>query len=225
MQNIFIIIPAKNEQKSIETVLQDVQKYGYTNIVVVDDGSTDQTGRIARDAGAIVLTHFINRGQGAALRTGTEYALQNNADIIIHFDADGQMRAEDIKKLIQPLLEETADMSLGSRFMGEGSNIPPLRKLVLKCAKIFMRVFFNVKTTDPQSGFRALNKKAARQITITQRGMAHCGEILEDALRKKLIIKEVPVIIRYTEYSKKHGQNNLAAFTIASKLLWRKLMR
>lgn len=224
-QNIFIIIPARNEEHSIPAVINDLKQHGYTNIIVVDDGSTDATHQTATSLGVTVLTHYVNRGQGAALRTGTEYALNQNADIIVHFDADGQMRAEDIKTVTQPLINGTADLSFGSRFLTKGSNIPPLRTLILYGGKIFMRIFFNVRTTDPQSGFRCMTRKAARTVTITQRGMAHCSEILEEALKNKLTITEVPIIIRYTDYSKRHGQTNLAALTIASKLLWKKLMR
>ena len=224
-EKTYIVIPAHNEEKSIKTVIEDLQNSGYNNIIVVDDGSKDNITQIAQECGASVLTHLINRGQGAALKTGTDYALIQGADIIVHFDADGQMRAEDIKKVIKPILDYDKEVSFGSRFIENTSNMPVLRKILLKLGKIFMRVFFRVNTTDPQSGFRALSRKAAQQIEITQRGMAHCSEILEQVRRKKIPFAEVPVTILYTEYSKQHGQNNLAAIKIASKLIWSKIIR
>lgn len=222
---VFVIIPAYNEENSIRNVIKDLKNYGYENILVVDDGSKDKTTTNATEEGASVITHLINRGQGAALKTGTDYALSQGADIIVHFDADGQMRAEDITRLTEPLIRGEKEVCFGSRFINNTSNIPPLRKIMLKLGKIFMTIFFRVKTTDPQSGFRALTKKAAQKIEITQRGMAHCSEILEQVKRKKLNYSEVPVTILYTDYSKKHGQSNIAALRIATKLIWSKLMR
>ena len=225
MNKTFIVIPAHNESSSITTVINDLKKHKYNNIIVVDDGSKDTTSTLAKQAGATVLRHYINRGQGAALKTGTEYAVSQEADIIVHFDADGQMRAEDITTVIQPLIEGKADISFGSRFLSSESNIPLLRKIILILGRLFMRTVFKVKTTDPQSGFRALTKKAAQTIEITQRGMPHCSEILAQVHKKKITFTEVPVTILYTDYSKKHGQSNIEALRIATKLLWSKLMR
>lgn len=222
---IFVVVPAYNEEKSIPFVLNDLRKNNYDNIIVVDDGSKDTTTKSSQHAGAIVLTHHVNRGQGAALRTGTEYALSQGADIIVHFDADGQMRAEDIKPVIRPLIKGAADVSFGSRFLEKKSSIPFLRKTLLLFGRVFMTAFFGVKTKDPQSGFRALTRKAAQHIEITQRGMAHCSEILEQVHKKQLTFTEVPVTIFYTDYSKQHGQDNMAALKIAAKLIWSKLMR
>lgn len=225
MTNTFIVIPARNESTSITRVINDLKKYKYDNIIVVDDGSKDTTSIIAEQAGATVVKHHINRGQGAALRTGTEYALSQGADIIVHFDADGQMLAQDITTVIKPLIEGKSEVSFGSRFISNKSNIPPVRKLLLVLGRIFMRTLFNVTTTDPQSGFRALTKKAAQFIEITQRGMPHCSEILAQVHKKKIQFTEVPVTIVYTDYSKKHGQSNIEALRIAAKLLWGKIMR
>ncbi|MBI4140862.1 glycosyltransferase family 2 protein [Candidatus Woesearchaeota archaeon] len=225
MNKTFIVIPARNESSSITTVINDLKKHKYDNIIVVDDGSKDTTSILAKQAGATVLRHYINRGQGAALKTGTEYAVLQEADIIVHFDADGQMRAEDISTVIQPLIEGKADVSFGSRFLSNDSNIPTARKMMLVLGRIFMRALFKVTTTDPQSGFRALTKKAAQSIEITQRGMPHCSEILAQVHKKKIVFTEVPVKIIYTDYSKKHGQSNIEALRIATKLLWSKLAR
>ena len=222
---ICIIIPAYNEERIISQVIADLKKQNYKNIIVVDDGSRDNTAQIAEKAGATVITHYINRGQGAALRTGTEYALLQNADIIVHFDADGQMQAKDIGAVIEPLLKGQKEVCFGSRFMTNTSNVPALRKIILRLGKIFMKIFFRVNTTDPQSGFRAMTKDAARKIEITQRGMPHCSEILEQVRKKNIPFTEVPVTILYTDYSKQHGQNNFASVKIAAKLIWGKFVR
>lgn len=223
---IFIVIPAHNEEHSIKQVLENLKQTGYEQIIVVDDGSRDNTTKIAQEQGAITLTHIINRGQGAALKTGTEYAITQGADIIVHFDADGQMRAQDIQKLIQPIIKNNAEICFGSRFIDNSSNIPPIRKTVLKLGRMFMKIVFRVNMTDPQSGFRALSKNAAQKIEITQRGMPHCSEILEQVRRKKIPFAEVPVTIIYTAYSKKHShQEPLAAIKIATKLIWSKIIR
>ncbi|MBI4016898.1 MAG: glycosyltransferase family 2 protein [Candidatus Aenigmarchaeota archaeon] len=226
MDSVFIVIPAFNEEKSIVGVIKDLFSRNYRNVVVVDDGSSDRTAEFAAEAGAEVLVHPINRGQGAGLRTGTDYALSKGADIIVHFDADGQMRAEDIASLVKPLKSGKAEVSFGSRFMAKKSNMPIVRKFLLRFGfKTFMRIMYGVSMSDPQSGFRAMTAGAARQIHITQRGMAHCSEIIEEVHRKKIPFIEVPVVIRYTEYSLKHGQSNLDGFRIVARLVWRKLLK
>ncbi len=221
-QKIIAVIPAYNEAKTIREVISGV-KEEVDEVVVVDDASIDGTGGEAIMAGAKVLAHLVNRDQGAALKTGTYYALSKGADIIIHFDADGQHRVEDIKKLVEPLLKGEAEVVLGSRFMGEVSNIPPLRKIVLFLGKLFNRLFLGVKLTDPQSGLRALSRRAAEQIEITEDGMAHCSEILGQI--KKMRVKEVPVVVNYTKYSKSKGQSSWNAFRIGLRLIFKKFLR
>lgn len=225
MKNVFVVIPAFNEEKSVGGVLDGLRKSGYENVVVVDDGSKDRTVDVALEHGAVVLSHAVNRGQGAALRTGTEFALEQGADVVVHFDADGQMRAEDISVLVDQLSKEKADVVFGSRFLDKKSNIPITRMIFLSLGRVFMRGLYGVVMSDPQSGFRALSASAAREICITQRGMAHCSEIIEEVHRKGLRFVEVPVVIRYTNYSLQHGQSNLNAFRIAGRLLWKKLVR
>lgn len=219
---IVAVIPAFNEAKMIRQVVREV-KEEVDQVIVVDDASEDKTGDLAKSEGAKVLTHLVNRDQGAALQTGTDYALLKGADIIIHFDADGQHRVEDIKKLVEPLLKEEAEVVLGSRFMGEVSNIPLIRKRVLVLGKLFNRLFLGVKLTDPQSGLRALSRQAASKIEITEDGMAHCSEILGQV--KKMRVKEVPIVVNYTKYSKQKGQSSLNAIRIGLKLIFKKLVK
>ena len=173
-------------------------------IVVIDDGSVDKTYSLARARGVVVLKHIINRGQGAALQTGNEYALAKGADIIVHFDADGQFVAEEIKDLIKPLLNDEYDLVLGSRFLEKLSKLPKFKKyLILPIARIINIIFLNVNLTDPQNGLRALSARTARQIIISQDGMAHCSEILAQAVRLNLRIKEIPSTVIYYNFGQK----------------------
>ncbi|MFH1187242.1 MAG: glycosyltransferase family 2 protein [bacterium] len=225
--NTFIIIPAYNEEKTIAQAVGETKKFG--RVVVVDDGSKDFTKDLAKDAGAEVLSHVINRGQGAALRTGVEYALNNGADIIVHFDADGQHCADDIEKIITPILLNESDVVLGSRFLKDKSSaenkIPFARFIVLKSAIIFTRIISGIKITDAHNGFRALSKSAAQKIKITQDGMAHASEILDEIIKNNLKYKEIPVQVKYTDYSKSKGQSSLNFFNILKDLLFSKIFR
>lgn len=225
--NTFIIIPAYNEQKTIADVVNEVKKFG--RVVVVDDGSKDLTKDLAKNAGAEILTHIINRGQGAALRTGTEYALINDADIVIHFDADGQHNSSDIERIIEPILLDRTDIVLGSRFLKEKADsknkIPFIRFLLLKSAIIFTRVISGIKITDTHNGFRALSKNAAQKIKITQDGMAHASEILDEIIKNNLKYEEIPVEVKYTDYSKNKGQSSLNSLNILKDLLFGKIFR
>lgn len=213
----YIIIAAYNEEKAIRKVLQDVSQY-CKNIVVVDDGSTDRTFEIAKECGVEVLKHPINRGQGAALKTGIDYALKNGADAIVTFDADGQMQAKEIKQIILPVLEKTADIVTGSRFLGQ-TNIPFLRKIMLKLAVWFTKFTSGVNVTDAHNGFRAISALAAKQMNLQQDKMAHASEIINEISRLKLKHKEVPVTINYSDYSLKKGQKISGLFKILFDLV------
>jgi glycosyltransferase involved in cell wall biosynthesis len=221
----WIVIPAYNEEKKIEEVVTGLKKAGYLRIVVVDDGSKDGTGQKAYFASAIVLKHIANRGQGAALRTGIEYALENEAEIIVTFDSDGQHQPEDIAPLILPLQEGKAEVALGSRFLNFHSNTPLVRKIFLKGGAGIFRAIYGVRLTDSHNGLRAFSKKAAQAINITQDRMEHASEIIEEISKKRLKYVEVPVTIKYTSYSLQHGQKTSNAFKILLKMFVNKLMR
>ncbi|HPD07739.1 MAG TPA: glycosyltransferase family 2 protein [Patescibacteria group bacterium] len=200
---IVCVIPAWNEAKTIVNVIQDVKKH-VDEVIVVDDGSEDKTANLAHSAGATVLVHRLNRGQGAALRTGTIYALNHGADIIVHFDADGQFTAQDIPKVIAPIVQGEADIVFGSRFLGAEHNMPPFKKrVVLPLARLFNLVFLGVRVRDPQNGFRALSAKAARQLNWQQDRMAHCSEILWLTRKAKLRYQEVGVKVKYNDFGQK----------------------
>ena len=152
------------------------------------------------------MRHIINRGQGASLRTGTQLALDNRADIIIHFDGDDQFQASDIPEIIKPLINNQADAVLGSRFLGKESNLPKTKKnIIMPLARFINRLFFNIRLSDPQSGFRALNRACALNLKIENDGMAHCSEILYQLFKNKNRVVEVPITVIYHDYGQKFG--------------------
>lgn len=225
MQGVFIVIPARNEAQKIGEVLLEIQKEGFKNIVVVDDGSTDKTAEVASKNGAMVLRHVINRGQGAALKTGNVFSLQQNAEIIVHFDADGQMQVGDIALMLKPILAKEVDVTLGSRFLGQVENIDLGKKIVLKFARILVFLLYKIWLTDPQNGFRALTRQACEKINIKSNRMEHAGEILGEIKKKALRYKEIPVTIKYTDYSRIKGQHWTASFSLGLKMIFQKLLK
>lgn len=217
---IFCVIPAFNEAKNIAEAVSSV-KLIIDNILVVDDGSSDDTAKLAKSAGAIVLKHLVNRGQGAALQTGNEFCQQENADIIIHFDADNQFLAKEIIDIIEPIKKNQADIVFGSRFLGKKSNMPFFKKnIIMPLAKLINHLL-KIKTTDPQNGFRAFNKKTAELIKIENDGMAHCSEILYKAHKLNLKIKEVPITVIYHHF----GNNFSGGIRIIKDLILRKIIK
>lgn len=221
-KKIFAVIAAYNEERTISQVLQDIEKY-VDWIVVVDDGSSDHTSQQAKGRKVILLKHPFNLGQGAALQTGFEYAKRKMADIVITYDADGQFLAKDIPKLIEPIMQNKADIVLGSRFLGKTVNMPYSRLLTLKMGIIFTFIFSNLKLTDVYNGLRALNQIALQKITITQNRLAHASEILDKIKTNNLRFREIPVTVKYTRYSKQKGEKNLNAVKVFVDLVSRKL--
>jgi glycosyltransferase involved in cell wall biosynthesis len=220
-KKIFFVIPAYNEGKSIGRVVNELKKAGYNNIVVIDDSSKDNTYAEAKKRKAIVLKHIINRGQGAALRTGIDYALKNGAEIIVTFDSDGQHRIEDLEAMLGPVVKGEADVTLGSRFLKK-TDMPFSRKILLKGSILVQWVFYGVKLSDAHNGYRVLSRRAAEQIKIDSDRMEHASEIVEEIMKKKIKYKEVPVVIRYSGYSMKKGE---ASFFGAVKILFKMVIR
>ncbi len=202
---IIVVTPAYNEEKTIVEVINKVKPL-VDEIVIVDDGSSDQTVQLAEQQGVTVLRHLINRGQGAALQTGNQYALKNNADIIVHFDADGQFLAEEIKDIVQPLEQGEAEVVFGSRFLEKKSEIPWFKeKIILPIGRIVNKFFVGKSLTDSQNGFRALSRKAAEKIKIENNEMAHNTEIQAKVFKNKLKVKEVPVTIIFNDFGQRFG--------------------
>jgi len=218
---IITVIPAYNEAAKIEKVITKLKPY-VTEIIVVDDASQDNTFEIAQAAGALTIRHIINRGQGAALRTGTQLALGRDADIIVHFDADDQFQAEDIPEMIAPICDGSADAVLGSRFLTKKSKLPKSKEyIIMPLARLVNRLFFGIKLSDPQSGFRALSRKSAEKLTIENDGMAHCTEIIHKLFKNNDRIVEVPITVVYHEF----GQKLSGGFKIIKDIIIQKLIK
>lgn len=208
------VIPAFNEEDTIADAVRDALAYT-DGVVVVDDASKDATGEKAFSAGASVLRHVINRGQGASLQTGTNFALSElQADIIVHFDADLQMQGKEIPQLITCLKERNADIVLGSRFLGKAINMPFSRRMTIKLAWLFTMLVSGIRVSDTHNGFRALTKKAAQVIQLRSDRMAHASELLDAIRIHKLNYAECPVTISYTEHSLKKGMRFMGGFVV-----------
>ena len=174
---VYVVIPAYNEGPVISRVVNGVERAGYA-VVVVDDGSEDATAELARAAGATVIRHVFNLGQGASLQTGIDYALAQGAECIVTFDADGQHRVSDISRLTEAMVRTRADFVLGSRFLGEAPKLPPLRRLLLQAATAFTRLTTGLQLTDTHNGLRAMTRRGAAAIRLRQNRMAHASEFL-----------------------------------------------
>jgi len=221
---IYVVIAAYNEGVVISRVVADVKRAGYP-VVVVDDGSRDATADHARSAGATVIEHPFNLGQGAALQTGIDYAVAQAAEIIVTFDADGQHRVSDISRLTDALVQEQADFALGSRFLGQAPNLPPARRLMLRAATLFTRLTSGLQVTDTHNGLRAMTRNGAAAIRLQQNRMAHASECLSQIGASGLRYVERPVTIEYTAYSLAKGQNMRDAVLILLDLFARRLYR
>ncbi len=220
----WVIIAAWNEATRLPDVLRSLRPLPY-EVLVVDDGSSDQTAETAKNFGVWVLRHLVNRGQGAALRTGIEFALQHEAEIIITFDADGQHKSADLTALLKPIQDDEADLVLGSRFLGSCPGIPVLRMLLLKAAVTFTRLTTGLKLTDAHNGLRAMSRFTAERIRFTEDGMAHASQIISIAARERLRVKEAPCTISYSSQTLAKGQSNKAALTILGRLVISRLTR
>jgi glycosyltransferase involved in cell wall biosynthesis len=222
--NVYVVIAAYNEAAVISRVVSEVGRAGYP-VIVVDDGSKDATADHARRAGAAVISHPFNLGQGAALQTGIDYALEQGARAVVTFDADGQHRVSDISRLTDALVRERADFALGSRFLGQAPNLPPLRRLVLRAATVFTRLTTGLQVTDTHNGLRAMTRRGAAAIRLRQNRMAHASECLSQIGASGLHYVEQPVTIEYTAYSLAKGQSIRDAVLILLDLFARRLYR
>lgn len=203
----WIIVPAFNEATVIGEVVAELRTV-FEHVVCVDDGSADGTGDIARQAGAFLVRHPINLGQGAAIQTGVEYARnQPGAKVFATFDADGQHRVKDVTRMIDRLSQGDVDIVIGTRFGRQVANRPPfLKRMVLQTAARMSRRGRRLGLTDTNNGLRVFNKTVADGMNITMSGMSHATEIVMMIAENHWRVAEVPVEVLYTEYSKSKGQ-------------------
>lgn len=208
-KDIYIIVPVFNEAKIIRQVVLSLLGYNYS-VVVIDDASTDSTIKCLAEMPIHLLKHEVNLGQGAAIQTGIDYAILQNAKIFVTFDGDGQHNAKDIVNLIQPLLMNEADVVLGSRFLPTAfTNVSFFRRVAIQTAIVLNFMMTGLLLSDAHNGLRAFNTKAANLFDLKENSMAHASEILFKVNKYKLRYKEIPVTILYTEYSRRKGQSLL----------------
>lgn len=220
---VFVVIAAYNEGAAIGEVVAELAPHYH--VVVVDDGSRDHTPEAALGAGAHVLRHVVNRGQGAALQTGITYALQQGARFVVTFDADGQHRADDIPALVGPIAAGEVDVCLGSRFLEHGAAVPLSRRILLSGAVLFTLLTSRIRLTDAHNGLRAFSRRAASRFDIQLDRMAHASELIDQVRDSGLSYREVPVHIRYTAYSMAKGQRGSAALRVLFDYLVGRVLR
>lgn len=215
---VFILIPAYNETQVIGKVIQKIKEAGYNNIVVVDDGSSDNLLNFLQKP-LYFLKHKKNLGQGAALQTGFSFVKNLNFEYLITFDADGQHDPKNLDILLHEIIVTKADIIFGSRFLSFDNKLPLKKRILLKIARYINFLFTGLLLSDAHNGLRILNKKAVNSINITENGMAHATEFLFEVKLHKLTWKEVPVIIHYSKYSIKKGQRISNSIKILIDLL------
>jgi glycosyltransferase involved in cell wall biosynthesis len=218
--SIHILIPAYNEETVIGEVIKEVQSAGYDKIIVVDDGSSDNTYQKASDEKNVIsLKHFLNRGKGAAIKTGIEAAKILGADIVVTIDGDGQHNPDNIKQMID-LIENGDDVVLGSRLKNP-KGMPMYKIIHNQIGNFLVWIIYGLWVTDSQSGFRAYSKKAIQSIETKTDRYEYDSEVIREIYRNKLKYTEIPIEVRYTEYSmsKVHKMNLKNGFKTLIKMI------
>jgi polyprenyl-phospho-N-acetylgalactosaminyl synthase len=221
---VFVVIPAYNENAVLRSTVLDLLPLGYS-IVIVDDGSATPAIGCLEGLDVYCVRHDINLGQGAALQTGSDFALLKGGRIVVHFDADGQHGASMIQRLIEPIVNGDVEVTLGSRFLDprDRQAVPLQKQWLLKAGVFVSWLFTGMWLSDTHNGLRALSRTAAERIVLKENGFAHATEILDLLRRAKIRYREVPVSIRYTDYSRKKGQSIFNSCNILIDLLLRRI--
>lgn len=217
-----VIIPALNEASQLANVLLKLKKYNFNEIVVIDDGSKDQTYKIAKKEGVHILHHCQNCGMGAATQTGIEWGLLHNFDLFFTLDADGQQDPKDLLKIKKAL--ELNECVIGSRFLKQ-NKIPIFRRVANKIANISTGIFFGVWVTDSQSGMRGFTKKVAKRLNLYANGFEYCSAFVREVTFAGFEIFEIPIFVQYTSESMAKGQNFSEGIKTFGKLFLRALSR
>jgi polyprenyl-phospho-N-acetylgalactosaminyl synthase len=221
MARTWVVIPMYNEGSVISEVVADVRKT-FPYVVCVDDGSSDESAASAASAGAVVVTHPINMGQGAALQTGFDYALSDPLMTdVVTFDADGQHQVADATGMVDKLRAEKLDVVIGSRFLDERTEVARFRKLILKAAAVYTRWTSGMALTDAHNGLRAIDRGVLERLRLKQNRMAHASELVDKIGALKVRWAEYPTHIIYSDYSKAKGQSLLNSVNILFELIFR----
>lgn len=225
-RDVWIVVPAYTEASVIAGVVTDVRAV-FPNVVVVDDGSPDDTGDRAHAAGAHVVRHPVNLGQGAAIQTGVEYARSRpGAAVFATFDADGQHRVKDVMRMIDRLTAEHLDIVVGTRFGGQVSErMPALRRVLFPIIAKLSPASRKLGLTDAHNGLRVFNRTVADSLNITMNGMSHASEFISLMVENRWRVGEEPVEILYTDYSMSKGQPLVNGVNIVFDGLLRGRMR
>ena len=226
-KRVCVIIPAYNEATAIGGVIKDVyrifKKSAYRlSVVVINDGSTDFTARVAKKSGAIVISHIVNSGAGGATATGLRYAKKYGYDITITMDADGQHAAKDILKGVTEIDNTDIDLLIGSRLIN-AEGMSRVKIIGNKGLSLITFLLFHIRSTDSQSGLRVFSKRALEKLYWKTNGYEFCSEMLWRASQLNLNISEYPIQAIYTDYSKSKGQNNWNAINIIKSLARRRI--
>lgn len=218
MDSTVVVVPMYNESAVVGEVLARVRS-SFDRVVCVDDGSADGSDAIARAAGATVLRHAVNLGQGAALQTGFDWVLASTrATHVVTFDADGQYSVDDALAMVDLAQRTGVDIVLGSRNLGRTDGQPLARRVLMRAALGFSRRSTGLALTDTHNGLRVLNRKALLAMSLRQRGMAHASEIESRIRSAGLSWVEHPITMTYTDYTRRKGQSNVNAFNVVFDL-------
>ena len=221
MNDTWVVVPLFNEEEVIGDVVRDLRGT-FPQVVCVDDGSQDGSSAEARAAGAVVVRHSLNLGQGASLQTGIHYALSDpRTRFVVTFDADGQHQVSDAVAMVERLRAGAADVIFGSRFLDSRTRPGGIKRLVLKAAVLHSNATTGVHLTDAHNGLRALNRQFCEQLNIRQNRMAHASEIVGQVGRSQARVVEHPVHILYTDYSRSKGQSVLNSVNIVAELFFK----
>lgn len=221
MEDTWVVVPLFNEEQVIGDVVRDLRGT-FPQVVCVDDGSRDGSAAAAREAGAVVVRHSLNLGQGASLQTGIQYALSDpQMRYVVTFDADGQHQVSDALAMVQRLRAGEADAVFGSRFLDSRTQPGLVKRLVLKTAVMYSNATTGVRLTDAHNGLRALTRQCCERLDIRQNRMAHASEIVHQIGRSRARVVEHPVHILYTDYSRSKGQSVLNSVNIVADLFFK----
>ena len=219
--DVWLLIPLYNEAPVIGDVVREARR-AFRHVVVVDDGSSDDGGAVALAAGAVVVPHPVNLGQGAALQTGFDYALSHPWTAwVVTFDADGQHQVDDVLEMLRRARAEDLQVVFGSRFLDDRTTPSLLKRLVLRLAVAYTNGTTHTRLTDAHNGLRLLRRDVVEKLDITQNRMAHASELVAQIGGMRVRYAESPVHILYTDYSRSKGQSLWNSVNILVELILR----